>query len=837
MSGKTSGEEPEPRVREAAGRTVDPRDWSSELGQIYDWAPIGLCLIDADLRFVRINERLAAINGTSVAEHIGKTVGEVLPNLAPRLERLYGGVIDSGEAVLELEIRGSTPANPDEERVWLVSHYPVKSDSGRVVAVSTIVQDITDRKRAEQELRKVNRALRTLGKCNRILLDARDELIFLQETCRTIVDVAGYRLAWIGLAEPGDEENVRPVAQAGSGDSHLDTWIITWADAEPAREPAEMAIRTGRPSVCHDIRANPAFAPLKPEALRLGYASSVALPLIADDQRLGVLSIYAVEPDAFDQEELRLLANLADDLAFGIVTLRAREQQRHSEDALRESEEKYRRLIEAANDAIFVADENGVILEANKRAAELLGIPTSQIVGMHQTELHPKEEADRYNRLFREALATGGITTGDLCIVDREGRRVPVEVSANEMEIGGRRVIQGIFRDVTEAKKTAARLRQSEKMEAIGTLVSGIAHDFNNLLSPIIGYTELMMEGMQEGLRGREDLAEVLAAANRAKELVRQILTYTRRGEQERRTLLVQPVVKEALNLLRASLPATIEIRQRIDAECGPVLADPTQIHQVIMNLGTNALHAMQNTRGVFEVTLTEREFDATAAMSEPWAVGRYLQLTVSDTGHGMNARTLDRIFEPYFTTKAKGKGTGMGLSVVEGIMRSHDGHITVESDPGRGSTFHLYLPLLDRDLAASQVGQSRGVPKGSERILLVDDDESVLRLTRRMLERHGYRVTSFDGSLEALEAFELQPDDFDLVVADQTMPGLTGADLAQRLVAIRRDIPVVLCSGLLGFGETDEAEIEGVREFFPKPITSELGTLIRRVLDARETD
>jgi len=391
---------------------------------------------------------------------------------------------------------------------------------------------------------------------------------------------------------------------------------------------------------------------------------------------------------------------------------------------------------------------------------------------------------------------------------------------------------------VEERSKALARsenqLQQVMKLQAIGTLAGGIAHDFNNILFPIVGYTELTMDDIPEGNPSRKNLEEVLKAANRAKKLVQQILTFSRQNDQEFKPLKVQSLIKEALNLLRATIPSSIEFHTSIDEDCGLVKGDPTQIHQVMMNLGTNAYHALQETGGKLEVILKETylSYEQSQQMVG-MKVGRHLELTVKDNGHGMPPQVLERIFEPYYTTKEQGKGTGLGLSVIHGIIKNHGGDISVHSQPGVGSTFRVYLPVIDdidMEIEALETGNETN---GNERILLIDDEEQIIDIERRILERLGYTVTPITDSEAALEEFKDRPDAFDLVITDMTMPKITGDRLAQRLMDINPQIPVILCTGFNEAITEEKALSMGIDKFVMKPIVKdELAYTIRTVLD-----
>ena len=394
---------------------------------------------------------------------------------------------------------------------------------------------------------------------------------------------------------------------------------------------------------------------------------------------------------------------------------------------------------------------------------------------------------------------------------------------------------QGIVNDITERKRLEAQLRQAQKMEAIGTLAGGIAHDFNNILTAIIGYGEIVMERLaEEDSPLREDQAQVLKAAERARDLVRQILTFSRRSEQQLQPMLVQFVLKEALKLLRASIPTSIEIRESIDVNCGAVMADPVQIHQVIMNLCTNAYQAMREQGGILTVSLREVMVAPADMVSLGILAGPQVLLEVGDTGCGMTREVRERIFEPYFTTKGKGEGTGLGLSLVHGIVTALGGRIGVYSEPGQGSTFKVYLPQI-RENEGLVVAPAPGTPPpgGRESVLVLDDEESIALLERRLLQGLGYRVTACVDSGEALRLFSAEPAAFDLVLTDMTMPQMTGAELAREILRIRPGTPIVLCTGFSELIDGEKAREIGIRVFLHKPITrDDLARAVREALD-----
>jgi signal transduction histidine kinase/ActR/RegA family two-component response regulator len=384
--------------------------------------------------------------------------------------------------------------------------------------------------------------------------------------------------------------------------------------------------------------------------------------------------------------------------------------------------------------------------------------------------------------------------------------------------------------------KYERQLQQVLKIQAIGTLAGGIAHDFNNILFPIVGYTELTMDEVSEDSVAHKNLEEILKAAHRATELVKQILTFSRQSGQERKPVKVQYILKEALNLLRASIPTSIEIIHNIDDDCNPVMGDATQIHQVIMNLCTNAYQAMQDKGGKLEVILNEVDIGYEETIEKiGMQPGKHLQLTVKDEGCGMDAAVLGRIFEPYYTTKEQGKGTGLGLSVIHGIIKNHRGDITVASSLEKGTTFQVNLPIIENAEVVTEFEPSNGAAKGNERILLIDDEEQIISMEQQMLENLGYQVTALTDSVEALDEFAKQPQNFDLVITDMTMPHMTGDELAQKLLDIKPDIPVILCTGFNEDITEEKALSMGIQKFVMKPvIKNDLATSIRTVLDQK---
>jgi PAS domain S-box-containing protein len=513
------------------------------------------------------------------------------------------------------------------------------------------------------------------------------------------------------------------------------------------------------------------------------------------------------------------------------------EERQRAEEALRQSEAHYRALVEGSLQGISIVKRDGTRVFANSALTHMLGYARpEELVGRSIWEHTAPHELSRFRAAFEAHLrGEAAPTHHEYQAVKKDGTLIWVERLASPMTLNGEPVILVAYLDITERKRLETQLRQAQKMQAIGTLAGGIAHDFNNILTAILGYTELaMQERKQDRVLGHY-LQRVLTAGNRAKDLVQQILAFSRQTEVKRTPIQLHLLIREVLGLLRAALPSTIAIRPVIDSHAGSVLADPTQIHQVVLNLCTNAAHAMRETGGVIEILLEAVEVttDRTtvAADLEP---GPYVRLTVRDTGHGMAPEVMERIFEPFFTTKNMGEGTGMGLAVVHGIVTSHGGAITVESTPGQGATFAVYLPRLG-DPTTSAVHTEEPLPGGSERILFVDDEEALAHLWQTVLEHLGYNVVVCTNSLEALNVFRAAPQSFDLVITDYTMPTMTGEGLAQELRCVRPDIPIILYTGFSDTMTAERAQALEIDALVLKPLrVRDFNLAIRQVLAQR---
>ena len=512
-------------------------------------------------------------------------------------------------------------------------------------------------------------------------------------------------------------------------------------------------------------------------------------------------------------------------------------ERKRLEEQLIASEERFRRLFETANDGILLLEKQELKIQyANPAITAMLGYSNAECIGNNVSDIGFPNDIGSVQK-FMHILESDGIIHRKNTPINKRTGQV---VNADIYFVDKARLVQCNVRDITERRKAekekemlVARIQQAQKMESLGSLAGGIAHDFNNILFPIVGLSEILLEDLPPGSPEQENAKQIFMAGKRASELVKQILAFSRQSEHQMAPVRVQHILEEVLKLIRATIPSNIEISQDIRSDCGLILADPTQIHQVAMNIITNAYHAVEVEGGKISMTLKEVALEMEDLPDGNIEPGNYAQLSISDTGHGIPPAVINKIFEPYFTTKEQWKGTGLGLSVVYGIIKGYKGVIKVYSEIGKGTTFNVYLPLMKKLGGVESVDVVEEYKTGNERILLVDDEEPIAKLEKQMLERLGYKVTSRMHSIEALEAFKANPVSFDLVVSDMNMPSLTGTQLAEEVLSIRPGIPIVICTGFSENIDAEKARLLGIKGFLMKPIIrAELAKMVRKVLD-----
>jgi PAS domain S-box-containing protein len=1191
------------------------------LRAVLEETPNPVFVKDRNSRIMMANPATLAAMGKPAEQVLGKDASEIYDDPAVALITRENDrrVMESGRTEV-MEERITTPGG---DRIFLSTKTPYYDPSGDIIGILGIARDITERKRQEEELEKINRTLRAISNSNQAMMHAVDESWLLRDVCRIIVEDCGYAMVWVGYAEEDKNKTVRPVAYAGHEEGYLRTLNITWGDNERGRCPAGTSIRTGKLSICRNIMTDPGFIPWREAALKLGYASSIAFPLMIEGKVFGAINIYSSRIDPFSEVEVKLLSELSADLAYGISVLRlhvaktkSEEELRNSkerldlaqkagrsgtfdldmqqdigfwsdellelygfkrkefggryedwisclvpedreigasarkkametgefdiefriirndtgeirwihgrgkvffdingqpkrmiginmditerkqaEQALQESEQKLRFFIEHTPAAIAMFDRNMRYMAASRRWLIDYGLGDQDIIGRSHYEVFP-EMPERWKKIHQRCLAgaterceedpfprldgrvdwvrwevlpwyeyhggIGGLVMfteviterklveealqesekrlnksqeiahlgsweldltrnhlywsdeayrifglqpqefgasyknfleavhpDDRAAVDvaysgslREGRdtyeiehrivrksdgeirfvhekcehirddsgkiirsvgmvhditerkraeeavreneeryRITLEsmpdavciqsikdgmylflnkafsrltgyaqeeiigktpfdltlpldfedqdtymkcilesvdsnrlgiryrtkdgniintlVSCNMVHYWGEDCAVVVITDITEYKKSeeeqkrlGIRLAQSQKMEALGTLAGGIAHDFNNILTAIIGYTEIARLNATVPEKVQKNLDNSLKSSQRAKDLVSQILAFSRHAGGEHVLITLNYTIEESLNMLRSMIPSNIEIRQNL-VSSGKVMADPSQVNQMMMNLSINAAQAMGMNGGVLEVGLEEAYVDEAAANVLNVSAGPFLRLTVSDTGQGIPPEFMARIFEPYFTTKNKAGSSGLGLSIVHGIVKRHGGAITCQSTQGEGTTFEIYLPETVLKEEVDETYVQAEIPTGTERILFVDDEKSLAEVAENLLEALGYKVTALTGSMEALELIKKDPEQFDMVVTDMTMPEMMGDKLAQKILEIRPDIPVIMYTGYSEYITEDRAKSLGIRQLILKPFEIEdLAKSIRKELD-----
>jgi len=520
-------------------------------------------------------------------------------------------------------------------------------------------------------------------------------------------------------------------------------------------------------------------------------------------------------------------------------------ERKQIEALLRESEKKYRHLLEIAQEGIWAIDGDGNTTFINPKISDILGYNAEEMLGKKFLDFIEEDDREyfrtnmeKYKKTIKEGL--------DCEFLKKEGKKIYTSVSMSPIndDKGNYTGTLALVTDITEKRlaeeeksKLEHQLRHSDKIRAIGTMASGIAHDFNNILVAILGYTEVMIYNTTEGSIFEKNLKEIRNACNRAINLVKQILTFSRKSEVKRIPLQISPIVKETLKLLRRLLPSTVELKEHIEENLVWIKADPTQIQQIIINLCTNAAQAMSKSSGSMEVILKNLSIQTKdITIYENMKPGTYLQLIVTDTGHGIPPEIKERIFEPYFTTKKTGEGSGMGLAVVYGIVKAYGGEITVDSNIGKGTTITICFPGVEIDDKLPEKEDLHILPGVKGKILFVDDEEiSIVKIMKELLEQMGYQISSRNSSIEALQIFREKPDEYAIVITDEIMPKMKGSELAEEILHIRPDIPVILITGYSDPDLIEKATAIGVKEVLIKPVT--LGKLTKTIRELLSDD
>jgi PAS domain S-box-containing protein len=846
-------------------KTKELRESKATLLAILNASKEAIFLADPSGTILAANQAMSARLPAPDEEFVGRKITDLLPpEIARAKEKGINQAVTTSEPVVLQD--------QQDDRTFESRFYPVRDQGDRIGQVAIFSLDITDRKLAESYREMGREVLQIL---NEPLTAARAiQRVLDRLKTRTGFDAVGIRLqageAFPYAAQQGfpphvvvQEETLLACSangglrrdQDGTVRMHCPCGLVLAdpVDQGPACTPGG-SFWTNDAARLLDISPGDGSG-LHPanQCIHLGQTSFALVPIRNKEGIIGLIHFNDRRKGCFTPESVDILEGIASHIGAALMRLQA-------EEALQIERKQLSDIIGFLPDATLALNLQGRVIIWNKAMEKMTGISAAEMIGKgnyaYAVPLYgvPRpqlinlilEENETINALYPEVIHDGDTLITEVFCPSLYRKGAWVYAKASPLRDSSGAVIGAIesIRDITESKQVEeekkslqTQLIQAQKMEAIGTLAGGIAHDFNNILGAILGYAEMARDASPAGSMATKDLDKVLEAGLRAATLVKQILSFSRQADTERIPLQPGHIAKEAIKLLRPVLPSTIAIRQRIETNLTPILADPTQVHQILMNLCTNAFHAMEQTGGTLEITLKDCELTAEELRQQPnVAPGRFAVLSIGDTGQGIAPEIRDKIFDPYFTTKEVGKGTGMGLAIIHGIITSYGGFVTCASEPGKGTVFRVFFPALAEEIVPADTHLAAELP-GTERILLVDDEELLAGLGKTMLERLGYAVTVRTGSQEALRTFADQPDRFDAVITDQTMPNMTGVELARRMLHIRPDLPIILCTGYSTLINEAQIKAEGISGFAMKPLTKkELSTLLRQVLDGRKS-
>jgi PAS domain S-box-containing protein len=868
------------------------------LEKMFSSIDISIAYMDKDFNFIRVNRAYAEVDEREPEFYVGKNHFVLFPN--EENEQIFKKVVETGESYSVCAKPFEYTEHPERGvTYWDWSLQPVRDPDGSVGSVVLSLVNVTERKRAQEEVeaerQRFNEVLEILPAylvllspdyhvpfANRFFRERFGEshgqrcfeyLFGRSEPCETcesytaLKTMAPHKWEWTGpdgrnyhvfdfpftdtdgstlILEMGIDITERKRAEEQLKAASLYAKSLIEASLDPlvtiSRDGKIMDVNRATELVTGVHREQLIGSDFsdyftEPEKAKKGYEEVFSKGFVTD-YPLAIRSISGKVTEVL--YNAAVYKNEHGEVQGVFAAARDITERKQAEDSLREREVLLRTVFETLPVGVWITDKQGRIIRGNPAGQQIwAGV---RYVGIDQFGEYKGWWVDTGKRIEPEEWAAArAVLKGETSINEEieiecfDGSHKIILNSAVPIR-DERQEILGAFivnQDITERKRAEKTLRQMQKMEALGTLAGGIAHDFNNILMPIVINTELAILDTPENSPISNYLKLVKEAANRGKDLIKQIITFSRQKEQVKAPIEIGPVIEEVLKFLRASIPKNIEICEHIKVPTSMVVADPTQIHQVLMNLCSNAAYAMREKEGILDISLTPVEVDAEMVNRHlDLKPGPYLRLTVADTGHGMGKEIMEKAFDPFFTTKKPGEGTGMGLAVVHGIVKNHGGAITIYSEVGKGSTFNVFLPMIKEELK-TKIAPSETITTGKERILLIDDEEIQIRSVQPMLERLGYRVIAKTDAIEALDIFRLQPNEFDLVITDQTMPHMMGRELAEELLRIRPDIPIILCTGFSEVIHEEEAKAMGIREFIMKPFSlNEMAGIIRKSLE-----
>lgn len=767
--------------------------------------PLPMWIYDLEtLVFLDVNEAAVEKYGYSREEFLGMTLKAIRPvedvaRLLANVAQLRPALQHSGQ--WRHRLKDGTVIDVD-----ITSH--TLTYNGRPAAL-VMAHDISQRLQTEAALRRLNRTYAVLSSINQAIVRLRQPQALFEAACRIAVEEGGFRLAWVGLSNEVTRR-IEVVAQAGESGDYLEKVNIALDDKARRAGPVGRAFLSGKHVVINDTAQDSRMAPWRKDALRLGYLAVAAFPLKIGEDTCGAFTLYAGEAGFFDAREVALLDELAEDISLALELAKQTEEHRLAEAARREAEAQLRlqsAALAAAANAIVITDRAGIIQWVNPAFTRLTGYELAEAVGRNPRDLVKSDQQDPavYADLWQTIMA-GQSWQGEMVNRRKDRSLYSEEQTITPLldEAGQITHFIAIKQDVTarkqleaENRQLLAQIYQAQKMESIGRLAGGIAHDFNNLLVPIVGYTELGMVKLDPGSELRRDLERIKSAGERAAQLTRQILAFSRQQMLEITSLDLNEVITEFQHMLTRLIGEDIILETHLAPGLPPIRADKVQLEQVLLNLVVNARDAMPDGGRLLIETAPATLDKAYTARHAGVKPGPHVMLAVSDTGHGMDIATQQHIFEPFFTTKTQGRGTGLGLATVFGIVKQHGGNIWVYSEPGQGTTFKIYLPLTTAPLSTAKVEPAEGSSlAGTETILLVEDEPGVRQLVRDALLGHGYQVLEAGEPEQGLALALAHAGPIHLLLTDVVMPHMNGRDLYEKVAANRARLKVLYMSG-----------------------------------------
>ncbi len=769
-------------------------------------SPVGIAIWDREFRYVYINEILQKINGPSLKEHLGKTIEEVLPKAAPIIRPVFEKILSTREPALNIELSGEMPATPDQTSHYLLSYFPIFGESQTIEHIGGIIVDITDKKNAQIRLNQQQNIFQTI-------IDNVPALITVYEPKAKVLHVNKAFESTVGWTN--EDLKTIDIMEVCYPDSEYRAKAADYMQ-KASNEWREFSIKTKDGHSFDSLWSN----------VRLKDSTQIGIGIDITERKKAEVdlaysnvrykALFNDSPVPLWEEDFTEIYEYFSKLKTNGIT-------------------DFRAYFDENSSELAICAQKVKIIDVNQATLALCEAENREDLFGNLDKIFTEKSLT----IFKEeiiTLAEGKFefeSEGEVKTLTGEPRYVFIKLIIDQKQKKlGRALISTT--DLTDRKKVEKKLRQSQKMESIGKLAGGIAHDFNNILYPIIGFSQLSIEDLPKRHPVQENLQDILNGAKRARDLIKQILLFSRQTDLRLLPISLRPVIEEALKLLRSSLPANVEIQTQFYEGEDCVLCDTTEIHEIVMNLCTNAFHSVEGANGIIKVSLDRREPPSNLELPPK----KYLCLTVSDNGMGIPENELEKIFEPYYTTKEVGKGSGLGLSVVHGIVQNYKGDIHVENNPESGAIFSIFLPVSKKSVEIEDEHQGDNPSAGTEKILFVDDEKNIVKLGIRSLERLGYKVTGIQDSLQAFLLFESNPQKYDLIITDMAMPGMVGTQMAEKMLNIRSDIPIIICSGYSERISSDKAKALKIKAFIDKPILiEELATKVREVLDNQMTE